>query len=436
MTPTLAASLACNYDTTFPSTSRCNRWLTSISSWTLLWFAGTWGPGDSAVEVRFLDCRTQISNSLCHCVWALCALDIIVPVETTRNYGLHGYCGKITNCRLLRRKLSRMSSRAPCLEPDLPSSTGTHTSFAVINTRAHTHAHTLLFSFSHAHKKKKKICSQTTVIKLVSRLIDTPGATLRNTNSRTPGSTHSPALVRSLISSHGRVTAAALRERLCGCSHVYVWEISNDERMPFQVWARGASVQCSTLLTTHTHIHTHTHTLCASVCAYIACTLAEACVISSSIPSTLFFYSHHMLNTSQRFARLRNHCLQIHGWHWFGPLSGVFGISVVLVRLQKPPRHLTLVSPSSLKLQWKSLIVLLCLYVVSRSFLWFSSSRSLLQPFALALFSVFFISSPCGVVDYNVTFINFPMPGDEPSALDLPCHYLSLQKPNRWSYEV
>lgn len=126
----------------------------------------------------------------------------------------------------------------------------------------HTHAHTPLFFFSQM-ATKKKICSQTTVIKLISRLIDTAGATLRNTNSRTPRSTHSPALVRSLISSHGRVTAAALRERLCGCSHVYVWEISNDERMPFQVWARGASVQCSTLLTTR--IHTHTRTLCMRV---------------------------------------------------------------------------------------------------------------------------------------------------------------------------
>lgn len=154
-----------------------------------------------------------------------------------------------------------MSSRAPRLEPDLPSSTGTHTSFAVINT--HTRTHTLLYFFFLTCPQKKKICSQTTVIKLISRLIDTAGATLRNTNSRTPRSTHSPALVRSLISSHGRVTAAALRERLCGCSHVYVWEISNDERMPFQVWARGASVQCSTLLTTR--IHTHTRTLCMRV---------------------------------------------------------------------------------------------------------------------------------------------------------------------------
>lgn len=38
------------------------------------------------------------------------------------------------------------------------------------------------------------------------------------------------------------------RERLCGCSHVYVWEISNDERMPFQVGTGGASFKCPTLL--------------------------------------------------------------------------------------------------------------------------------------------------------------------------------------------
>lgn len=39
----------------------------------------------------------------------------------------------------------------------------------------------------------------------------------------------------------------ALRDRLRGCSHVYVWEISNDERMPFHVWTGGASVRRPTL---------------------------------------------------------------------------------------------------------------------------------------------------------------------------------------------
>ncbi len=53
--------------------------------------------------------------------------------------------------------------------------------------------------------------------------------------------------------STGWRTQSAQRKihRLCGCSNVYVLQISNDERIPFHVltW------------TTLTHTHTHTHTL-------------------------------------------------------------------------------------------------------------------------------------------------------------------------------
>lgn len=176
--------------------------------------------------------RYQIS--LCPQILELCALDIIFPVETTRNYGLHGYCGKITNCRLLRMKLSHMSSRALIWSP------GTHTSFAVINTYTH---------------RRKKIVFTNNSYK-TDMLIDTVAATLPNTNSQKHAQSCAHA-VPHLQSWEGH--PSALRERLCGCSHVYVWEISNDERMPFQVWARGASVQCPTLSYAHTHALPLTH---------------------------------------------------------------------------------------------------------------------------------------------------------------------------------
>lgn len=56
----------------------------------------------------------------------------------------------------------------------------------------------------------------------------------------------------------------ALRESLCGCSRVYVLEISNDERISFQVWASGASAECSTLFTIQLHARTP-HPLCTHI---------------------------------------------------------------------------------------------------------------------------------------------------------------------------
>lgn len=121
-------------------------------------------------------------------------------------------------------------------------------------------------------------------------VIDTVCATLPNTNSQASRSTHSPCAraVPHLQSWEGHPLALG-EERLCGCSHVYVWEISNDERMPFQVWARGASVRCPTLSPhalplTHTHIATHTH---RDMCNFVI------------NPLHIVLYSHHMFTTSK-----------------------------------------------------------------------------------------------------------------------------------------
>lgn len=94
---------------------------------------------DAGTNLCFPEYRLWINThryqiSLCPPIWELCLFDIIFPAETTCNYGLHSYCGKITNCRLLRMKLSHMLSRVLVVEADLTSSTGTHTSSPVIKT--------------------------------------------------------------------------------------------------------------------------------------------------------------------------------------------------------------------------------------------------------------------------------------------------------------
>lgn len=97
----------------------------------------------------------------------------------------------------------------------------------------------------------------------------------------------------------------ALRERLCGCSHVYVWEISNDERMPFQVWARGASAQCSTLFTIRTHTHAHPsllHTLmhvCVRTYMYIGIYTCRGICNFVINPPHLVLYSRHLFTSLQ-----------------------------------------------------------------------------------------------------------------------------------------
>ncbi len=74
--------------------------------------------------------------------------------------------------------------------------------------------------------------------------------------------------------------------------------------------------------------------------------------------------------------------------------------------------------------------------------LWFSPSCSfsLSCSHFLGPHECSFISTPCGVLDYNVThsFLGVPisMPGDKPSTLYLPCHYPSTPKPNTGSCEV
>lgn len=84
-------------------------------------FLAPWKPDSHSQVIQFpflplwlgwFASLSTVQISLCPHIWDLCAFDIIFPVETTCNYGLRGYCGKITNCWLLRMKLSRMSSRA------------------------------------------------------------------------------------------------------------------------------------------------------------------------------------------------------------------------------------------------------------------------------------------------------------------------------------
>lgn len=106
-----------------------------------------------------------------------------------------------------------------------------------------TGTHTAINKYPHKR-------SETTVLKLICWLMQLEQFTITQT-ARTAlcmCSTSSPVMGGS---------PPRPWERDCGCSHVYVWEISNDERMPFQVWAGGASVQCPTL-SPYTQRHTHT----------------------------------------------------------------------------------------------------------------------------------------------------------------------------------
>lgn len=82
---------------------------------------------------------TTLGPLICHPIVLLSEtcmlLTYFFPVETTCNFGLHGYSGKITNYRFLRMRLFHMSSRAlGFFKPDLTSRIGVHTSFVVINT--------------------------------------------------------------------------------------------------------------------------------------------------------------------------------------------------------------------------------------------------------------------------------------------------------------
>lgn len=219
------------------------------------------------------------------------------------------------------------------------------------------------------------------------------------------------ALVRSsLNSSHGRVTPRpSERERLCGCSHVYVWEISNDERMPFQVWARGASVQCPTLSPyTHTLLH---------VCAYIG--------IHNGICTYCMFATLKILQDCRYIA------FQIHAWHWFSCLSGS-RISAECGSCSDTS-HSSIVFPlifpsSSSPNERASLFYSACMWPLSFSSLTLFLSVSL-AAICLALFSV--SSSHLLVVSWIIIWlIHFlgvpvPMPRDRPRTLDLPCHYPS-----------
>lgn len=58
--------------------------------------------------IVFVTCRPIVLLSESFCTLST----YFFPAQTTGNYGLHGYSGKITNYRLLRMRLVHMSSRA------------------------------------------------------------------------------------------------------------------------------------------------------------------------------------------------------------------------------------------------------------------------------------------------------------------------------------
>lgn len=167
---------------------------------------------------------------VCPHIWELHAFGHNFPVEITCNYVLHGFVDETV-------------SRG--LESDSPRS-------------------------AHVRRNALRICSQTIVMNLICWLIQWLHLPLKQTVRQTEART----ALRSCSPSSpvmGGSPLLALRERLCGCSHVYVWEISNDERMPFQVWTRGASVQCPTLTPyarTHMLPRRHTHS-CVRLCVYV-----------------------------------------------------------------------------------------------------------------------------------------------------------------------
>lgn len=273
--------------------------------------------------------------------------------------------------------------------------------------------------FTHL-QKTLRTCSQTSVIKLICRLI-TVGETLPNTNSQASRRTHTAALVLSLISSHGRVTPLALRERLCGCSHVYVWEISNDERMPFQVWTGGASVQCPTLSPyagTHALPLTHTLTLCMCVCGTYSDIHTQRCnfiINSCTLYSIATIWSPHL-----RFVKIlvtlppNPRLTLIQSSQWVQDLSRTICGSYT----DTSPSSILfpLIFPSSSNPNERaSLFCSVCLRSLFSLWILSSSSLSLPCSYMLGPLQCFSISSPCGVMDYNVTFIfwGFPFPCQE-----------------------
>lgn len=120
-------------------------------------------------------------------------------------------------------------------------------------------------------------------------LIDTDGAALPNTNSQTARSTHSPALVQSLISSHGRVTPWPC-ERDCVDALMFMFgrlammkeclfksglEGPLFNAPPFSPYAHTRThmhALCLTHTLVHVYVHTYTH---GDMCDFVitACTL-------------------------------------------------------------------------------------------------------------------------------------------------------------------
>lgn len=180
---------------------------------------------------------------------------------------------------------------------------------------------------AHVRRNALRICSQTTVMNLICWLIQWLHLPLKQTVRQTEART----ALRSCSPSSpvmGGSPLLALRERLCGCSRVYVWEISNDERMPFQVWTRGASVQCPTLTPyarTHMLIRRHTHLcmrVCVCVCVWV-CTFIHT--YNFVIDPYVLVHGHltYMYSHIQRFATqpVEMYC---DWWLWFSHLATIW----------------------------------------------------------------------------------------------------------------
>lgn len=176
--------------------------------------------------------------------------------------------------------------------------------------------------------------------------------------------------------------------------------------MPFQVWARGASAQCSTLFTIRTHTRTHillyyAHTYAHS-CIYVyshtwAYTLAEAFVILSLIPHTLYCIATICLPVCKIAETLPSNprLTVIQSSLRVQDLTHTVWESCTTLNPHRPSHHRTPMNNSHCS----------ALSVCGLFSLWFSSSSSLGLScrHVLGPLYCFFISFPCGVTDCIVT---------------------------------
>lgn len=135
-------------------------------------------------------------------------------------------------------------------------------------------------------------------------LIDRVGATLPNTNSRTARSTHSPALVQSLISSHGRVTSWPW-ERDCVDALMFMFgRLAMMKECLFKSGLEGPLLNAppfSPYARTHAHpslLRTHIHTLMRVCVRTYIYTCRGICNFVIN-PPHLVLYSRHLFTSLQ-----------------------------------------------------------------------------------------------------------------------------------------